>query len=118
MDMKFTYLRLMSASRSTLASRIPSLAHSENAKNRKFFGIKHAVAHLLSKIYSPGASFRTKIQTLRLKIQNGHGKFQGAKWCELPRNSIELCGVRGQTSAMILIETPVSLKYHELLLKF
>ncbi len=46
MDMEFTYLKLMSA------SHIPSLVHSENAKNREFFGIKHAVAHLLSKIYS------------------------------------------------------------------
>lgn len=57
-----------------------------------------------------------KIQWLReisnsmlrtLKFKAAAAKFQGAKWCELPQNSIELCGVRGQTSAMILIETPV-----------
>jgi len=53
-----------------------------------------------------------------LKFKAVAVKFQGAKWCEPPRNSIELCGVRGQTSAMILIATPVSLKYHKLLLKF
>jgi len=68
LDMKFTYLRLISASRSTLASRIPSLAHSENAKNREFFGIKHAVAHLLSKIYSLCVPFQIKIQIPCLKI--------------------------------------------------
>ena len=68
LDMKFTYLRLMSASRSTLVSRIPSLAHSENAKNREFFGTKHAVAHLLSKIYSLCVPFRIEIQPPRLKI--------------------------------------------------
>ncbi|EEV18570.1 hypothetical protein [Campylobacter gracilis] len=52
LDMEFTYLRLMPVSCSTRKSHAPYLTHSENAKNREFFGIKHAVAHLLSKIYS------------------------------------------------------------------